>query len=63
LIACGNIPDRQATAKEQTRELELASEYARAEYNRLKLKMKTLSDQITITAVVAKQVELIWKHP
>ena len=62
LTAGGSIPDRQANARIITADKKLALDLAKAEYNRLKLKMKTLSDQATITAVIAKQIELQWKH-
>jgi len=57
----GTVADRQAVAKLQAVEEKLNSDLARAEYNRIKLKMKTLSDQATMTAVISKNVELQWR--
>jgi len=58
----GNIPDRQAVAKLQTADDRLKADLARAEFNRVKQKMKMLSDQATMTAVMGRQVEMLWKH-
>lgn len=58
----GNIPDRQAVAKLQTNDDRLKADLARAEFNRVKQKMKMLSDQATMTAVMGRHVEMVWKH-
>lgn len=58
----GTVADRQAVAKIQSTDAKFEADLARAEYNRIKLKMRNLSDQATMTAVMAKQVELTWKH-
>lgn len=63
LNSTGNIPDRQALAKLQTGEEKLKADLARAEFNRVKTKMRMLSDQATMTAVMGRQVEMLWKHP
>jgi hypothetical protein len=56
------VADRQAVAKLQAVEEKLKADLARAEYNRIKTKMKTLSDQATMMAVMSKNVELQWRH-
>jgi hypothetical protein len=59
----GTVADRQAVAKLQSVEAKLQSDLARAEFNRVKVKMKTLSDQATMMAVMSKNVELQWRTP
>jgi hypothetical protein len=49
-------------AKLQAVEEKLKADLARAEYNRIKTKMRTLSDQATMMAVMSKNVELQWRH-
>lgn len=61
--AGGTVADRQAVARIQTQDARFEVDLAKAEVNRVKLKMKQLSDAGTLTAVVAKQIELMWKHP
>jgi hypothetical protein len=46
----------------QTAQLRFEVDLARAELNRVKIKMRQLSDAGTLTAVIAKQIELTWKH-
>jgi hypothetical protein len=58
----GTVADRQAVAKLKAVEDKLRADLARAEYNRVKTKMKTLSDQATMMAVISKNVEIQWKH-
>ena len=58
----GTVADRQAVAKLQAVEEKLKADLARAEYNRIKTKMRTLSDQATMMAVMSKNVELQWRH-
>jgi hypothetical protein len=58
----GTVADRQAVAKLQSVEAKLQADLARAEFNRVKVKMKTLSDQATMMAVMSKNVELQWRH-
>lgn len=60
--AGGTVADRTAVAKLQTAQLRFEVDLARAELNRVKIKMKQLSDAGTLTAVIAKQIELTWKH-
>jgi hypothetical protein len=59
----GTVADRQAVAKLQSVEAKLQADLARAEFNRVKVKMKTLSDQATMMAVMSKNVELQWRTP
>jgi len=59
----GTVADRQAVAKLQAVEQKLQADLARAEFNRIKVKMKTLSDQATMMAVMSKNVELQWRTP
>lgn len=59
----GTVADRQAVAKLQSVEEKLQADLARAEFNRIKVKMKTLSDQATMMAVMSKNVELQWRTP
>jgi hypothetical protein len=59
----GTVADRQAVAKLQAVEEKLKADLARAEFNRVKVKMKTLSDQATMMAVMSKNVELQWRTP
>jgi hypothetical protein len=59
----GTVADRQAVAKLQSLNEKLEADLARAEFNRVKTKMKTLSDQATMMAVMSKNVELQWRTP
>jgi len=59
----GTVADRQAVAKLQSVDQKLQADLARAEFNRVKVKMKTLSDQATMMAVMSKNVELQWRTP
>lgn len=59
----GTVADRQAVAKLQSADEKLKADLARAEFNRVKTKMKTLSDQATMMAVMSKNVELQWRTP
>lgn len=59
----GTVADRQAVAKLQSVDEKLKADLARAEFNRVKTKMKTLSDQATMMAVMSKNVELQWRTP
>lgn len=58
----GTVADRQAVAKLQSVEDKLKADLARAEYNRVKTKLKTLSDQATMMAVISKNVEIQWRN-
>lgn len=41
--------------------IRLQRDIARAELNRVKLKMKSVSDAMVAVSVIAKQVEIMWK--
>jgi hypothetical protein len=58
----GTVADRQAVAKLQAVDEKLKADLAKAEYNRVKTKLKTLSDQATMMAVISKNVELQWRN-
>jgi hypothetical protein len=60
--AGGTVADRQAVARLQTNELRFEVDVAKAQVNRVKAKIRQLSDTGTLTAVMAKQIELTWKH-
>lgn len=57
----GTVADRQAVAKLQAIEEKLQADLARAEFNRVKMKMKVLSDTATMTAVISRNIELQWR--
>jgi hypothetical protein len=40
----------------------LKADLAKAEYNRVKTKLKTLSDQATMMAVISKNVEIQYRN-
>lgn len=61
LNSSGTVADRQAVAKLQAVDEKLLADLARAEFNRIKLKMKVLSDQATMTAVMSRNIELQWR--
>ncbi len=58
----GTVADRQAISKLQAGEEKLKADLARAEFNRVKMKVKMLSDQATMTAVMSRNVEMMWKQ-
>lgn len=62
LEATGTIADREALAKRATAEVKFDLDMAKIELNRIKAKIKQISDAGTLTAVIAKQVELTYKH-
>jgi hypothetical protein len=57
----GTVADRQAVAKLQAIDEKLKADLARAEFNRVKMKMKVLADTATMTAVISRNVELQWR--
>jgi hypothetical protein len=61
LNSSGTVADRQAVAKLQAVDEKLKADLARAEFNRVKMKMKVLSDTATMTAVISRNVELQWR--
>lgn len=58
----GTVADRQAVAKLKAVDEKLQADLAKAEYNRVKTKLRTLSDQATMMAVISKNIEIQWKH-
>jgi hypothetical protein len=62
IAAGGTVADRQAVARLQTAELKFQVDVAKAQVNRVKIRIRQLSDTGTLTAVMAKQIELTWKH-
>jgi hypothetical protein len=58
----GTVADRQAVAKLQAVDEKLKADLAKAEYNRVKIKLKTLSDQATMMAVISKNVEIQYRN-
>ena len=58
----GTVADRQAVAKLQAIDEKLKADLAKAEYNRVKTKLKTLSDQATMMAVISKNVEIQYRN-
>ena len=62
LEAQGTVADRTAVARLKTAELKFEHDMAKVELNRVKAKIKQISDAGTLTAVIAKQVELTFRH-
>jgi hypothetical protein len=62
LNATGPVAERQAYARLEAVDTKLARDIARAEVNRVKMKIKTLESASMATAVIAKQVELVWRN-
>lgn len=58
----GTIAERQAIAKIESASARLDRDLARAEVNRVKTKLKVLESASMATAVIARQVELMWKN-
>ena len=58
----GTVADRQAISKLQAGDEKLKTDLARAEFNRVKTKVRMLSDQATMTAVMSRNVEMMWKQ-
>jgi len=56
------VSDRQAVAKLQSADAKFDRDIAKAEVNRVKTKIKSLESASMSTAVIAKQVELVWRH-
>ena len=61
LNSSGTVADRQAVSKLQAIDEKLKADLARAEFNRIKMKMKVLADTATMTAVISRNVELQWR--
>lgn len=62
LSADGPIAERQAKAKLEAGQAKLDLDIAKAGLSRIKVKMKTLESAQMATSVIAKQVELQWRH-
>lgn len=58
----GTVVEKQAIAKVASADVKLQRDIAKAEVNRVKTKIKTLESASMATAVIAKQVELMWRH-
>lgn len=61
LEAGGSIPERQAVAKLKALEAKEAAELAKVEVNRVKLKLKHLSEAQMNVQTQARMVELQWR--
>jgi hypothetical protein len=62
LEASGTALDRQAAAKLACVDLKFALDIARAEFNRIKMKLRTIESAQVAVSVIAKQVELTFRH-
>jgi hypothetical protein len=61
LSATGTVGERNAQATLAGADIKLSRDIARAEVNRVKTKIKVLESACMSTAVIAKQVELMWR--
>jgi predicted HTH domain antitoxin len=61
LMAEGTVADRQALAKFNAADARLEAELAKAELNRVKTKLKQLSDAQVAVSVISRLVELEWR--
>lgn len=61
LEAGGSIPERQAVAKLKALEAVEAAELAKVEVNRIKLKLKAISEAQMNVQSQARMIELQWK--
>jgi hypothetical protein len=61
LAAQGTVVDRQATAKIQTEEHRLAADIAKAKLNRVRTKLKLLSEAQMSVQTQARMVELTYR--
>jgi hypothetical protein len=59
--ASGTVADRQAVSKIMTYEQRLDAEIARVEVNRIKTKLRQLSESLNGTQTAGKMIELQWK--
>jgi rRNA-processing protein FCF1 len=62
LSSDGTIPERQAKAKLAASEIKLELDIAKAQLSRVKMKLKTLDSAQMATSVIARQVDLQWRH-
>ena len=61
LDAGGTVADRQAVAKLKALEAREAAELKKVEVNRIKLKLRHLSEALNATQTAARMIELQWK--
>lgn len=61
LDATGTVPDRQAIAKLHSQDAREKAALARVEVNRIKTKLKHLSEAMMAVQTSARMVELEWK--
>jgi hypothetical protein len=59
--ASGTVADRQAVAKIMSHEQRLDAEIAKVEVNRVKTKLRQLSESLNATQTAGKMIELQWK--
>lgn len=57
----GTVAEKQAVAKIQTEELQLAAAIARAEYNRVKTKLRHLDAAQSSLQTAARMLEVTWR--
>jgi hypothetical protein len=58
----GTAAERAAQATLTTIDLKLQLQIAKAEFNRVKTKLRAIESAQVATSVIAKQVELLWRH-
>ena len=61
LEAQGTVADRTAISKIKSEDARLAAELARVEVNRIKLKLRQLSEALNATQTAGKMIELQWR--
>jgi hypothetical protein len=61
LEAGGTVADRQAVAKLKALPAREAAELKKVEVNRIKLKLRHLSEALTATQTAARMIELQWR--
>lgn len=62
LEAVGTALDRQATAKLACVDQKLALDLARAEWNRVRTKLRSIDSAQVAVSVMAKQIEIMFRH-
>lgn len=60
--ADGSVADRTAISKIKSADERLARDIAKAEVNRIKSKIKQLESAAVIVSVMAKQLEITYRH-
>jgi hypothetical protein len=61
LEAGGTVADRQAVAKLKALDAREAAELKKVEVNRIKLKLRHLSEALTATQTASRMIELQWR--